>query len=368
MIGYVYYINLNARFIFITNKKQHMIYQLLGNTDLRISRICLGTMTFGQQNTYEEARDQMNLAVTKGINFFDTAEMYPVPANPSTQGETETYIGRWLKEYKKRSDLIIATKATGPGVHVAHINPHLGFSKQRLSEALHHSLSRLGTDYIDLYQLHWPERKTNCFGKMGFTPENDGWEDNIADVVDTLYSFKQQGKIRYWGLSNETPWGVMRFLQEAKRYPDFMPVSIQNPYNLVNRTFEIGLAEIVFRENIGLLAYSPLAFGLLSGKYHYKQDVPQDRLNQFKQMARYNSPVTFEATSKYLEIAKSLSVSPAILSISYLLSKPYVHSVIIGATNLLQLEENISAFEWKPDDNMIGMIENVHKIIPNPAP
>lgn len=345
-----------------------MIYQLLGKSDLNISKICLGTMTFGQQNTFEEARDQMNLAIENGINFIDTAEMYPVPANPSTQGKTEEYIGRWLKESNKRSELILATKATGPGIHVAHVSPDLGFSTQRLSDALDKSLSRLGTDYIDLYQLHWPERKTNCFGKMGFIPENDGWEDNIGQVVETLYMFKQQGKIRHWGLSNETPWGLMRFMQEAGKYQDFMPVSIQNPYNLVNRTFEIGLAEISYRENIGLLAYSPLAFGLLSGKYHEKLDLPQDRLNQFKQMARYNSPVTFDATSKYLEIARNHSVSLAQMSISYLLTKPYVHAVIIGATNVLQLEENIRSIQWSPDEKLIGLIEEVHKLMPNPAP
>lgn len=311
----------------------------------------------------------MDYAVDKGINFIDTAEMYPVPANPSTFGSTETFIGNWIQERKNRSRLVLATKVTGPGIHVAHVSEKLGFSPQRMFEAVDNSLRRLKTDYIDLYQLHWPERKTNCFGKLGFVIDpQDTWKDNIAEVVDTLFTLKTQGKILHWGVSNETPWGAMSFIRHAERYEDFAPVSIQNPYNLLNRTFEIGLAEIAFREKMGLLAYSPLAFGLLSGKYHDHTSSPQNRLNQFKQMARYNSENTYKIAGLYLELAAEFGISAAQMSIAILLSKPWVSSVIIGATNLLQLDENIGAMDLTLQPELLEKIDKIHLSNQNPAP
>lgn len=346
-----------------------MVYNNLGQSDLSVSRICLGTMTFGQQNSCKEAFEQLDHALDKGINFIDTAEMYPVPANPSTSGSTETFIGNWVKERKNRTRLVLATKVTGPGIHVAHVSKKLGFSRQRVFEAVDNSLRRLNTDYIDLYQLHWPERKTNCFGKLGFFIDpQDTWKDNFEEVVDTLFTLKTQGKILHWGISNETPWGAMRFLRHADRYKDFAPVAIQNPYNLLNRTFEIGLAEIAFREKIGLLAYSPLAFGLLSGKYHYRTSSPQHRLNQFKQMARYNSENTFKITGLYLNLAAEFEISPAQMSIAILLAKPWVSSVIIGATNLVQLDENIGAIDLTLKPELLEKVEKIHLMHQNPAP
>lgn len=346
-----------------------MLYNNLGRSALSVSRICLGTMTFGQQNTYEEAVAQLDLALDRGINFIDTAEMYPVPANPATSGSTEKFIGRWIQERKNRTKFVLATKVTGPGLHVSHVSPKLGFYRQRIMEAVDNSLSRLQTDYIDLYQLHWPERKTNCFGKLGFTVDpQDTWQENFAEVTDTLHELKTQGKILHWGISNETPWGVMRFLQAAKKYDDFSPLSIQNPYNLLNRTFEIGLAEIAYRESLGLLAYSPLAFGLLTGKYHNKTASPDNRLNQFKQMARYNSEYTYAVAEKYCKLAAEYGISPAQMSIAYLLTKPWVRSVIIGATNLSQLHENIGAIDLVLSTEIGERIEKIHLTHQNPAP
>jgi aryl-alcohol dehydrogenase-like predicted oxidoreductase len=346
-----------------------MEYNKLGLSDLIVSKICLGTMTFGQQNALNDAFEQLDLATNYGVNFIDTAEMYPVPANPETQGKTESYLGDWFTSRKNRNKFILGTKVTGPGLHVKHINENMFFSEKRFSEALHNSLLRLKTDYIDLYQIHWPERKTNCFGKMGFSVDRDDtWSDNIQEVVQILHKFKSQGKIRYWGISNETPWGTMRYLQESKKISDFQLISIQNPYNLVNRTFEIGLAEMAFRENISLLAYSPLAFGLLSGKYHEGHSKPTDRLNQFKNMARYNSPVTFNVVSKYLDIANRHGISLAKMSLSYLMTKPYVTSVIIGATDNSQLKENMESIDITLSDQIINEIELVHKDFANPAP
>lgn len=235
-----------------------MKYTVLPNTNLKISKFCLGTMTWGQQNTEAEAHQQLNFAIEKGINFIDCAEMYPVPANPSTQGRTENYIGNWLKEKKNRTDLVIATKIAGPSRNMDHIRQPMDFSKNSLEDAINNSLKRLQTDYIDLYQLHWPERNTNYFGQRDYTHiENEVWGDNFAEVLYNLEHFVKEGKIRHIGLSNETPYGVMRCMEEARR-GKIKIATIQNPYNLLNRKDEIGLSEILQRENIGYLAYSPL--------------------------------------------------------------------------------------------------------------
>jgi len=346
-----------------------MKYTQLGQTDVQISKICLGTMTFGQQNSREEAWKQIDMAKGRGVNFMDTAEMYPVPANAATQGSTEQFIGDYFAKNKKRNEWIIATKVTGPGKHVSHIAGHLGFSKERMRDAIQKSLKRLHTDHIDLYQLHWPERPTNCFGRLGYPVENAGeWIDNFEEVIHTLWQFREEGLIRAWGLSNETPWGLMRALKVSESYDNFFPATIQNPYNLLNRTFEVGLSEMAMREGVGLLAYSPLAFGLLTGKYHDQSASSESRLNQFPQMARYSSDVSFEVASQYINLAKEYHLSPAQMGIAYILKRPFLYSVIAGATSLKQLSENIDSANMELPDELLRKIEDIHKSHSNPAP
>ena len=346
-----------------------MKYTNIRNSDQKISKICLGTMTFGEQNSMEEAMLQMDMAIDYGINFFDTAEMYPVPANPATQGKTESYLGTWFKKTNKRHEIILATKITGPGRHVTHVAPDLRYTRTRIKEALHKSLHRLKTDYIDIYQLHWPERTTNCFGKLGYPVEaTDYWEDNFSEVIETLHQSKEEGHIRFWGLSNETPWGVMRALNESRLFTNFAPVTIQNPYSFLNRTFEIGLSEMAMRENVGLLAYSPLAFGMLTGKYHDQTATSFARLNQFPQMARYSRPEVYRIAQEYIQVAHDFNMSPAQMAIAYILQKPFLDAAIIGATNLHQLLENIESFDLELPMTLINRIESIHNQHANPAP
>ena len=347
-----------------------MKYNKLGNTDIEVSEICLGTMTFGEQNSEAEGHEQLDYAVDNGVNFVDTAEMYAVPGKQETQGLTEKYIGTWIKASGKRDKIVLATKVTGPTPSFKYISEHpLGFSKERMDEALHNSLERLQTDHIDLYQLHWPERNSNKFSQRGWDHKiEEKWQYNIDQVVERLNEYIKAGKIKHYGLSNETPWGVMKYLQESDVQDLQRPVSIQNPYGLLNRTYEVGLAEVSHREHIGLLAYSPMGFGLLSGKYHRKEDQPKDRLNLYKQMARYNSNESYEATSKYLAIADAHGISLAAMSLAYMRSKPWITSTIIGATNLNQLKENIDSASIPLDPSWLKAVEEVHKSIPNPAP
>ena len=347
-----------------------MKYNKLGNTNLEVSEICLGTMTFGEQNSEADAHEQLNYSLDHGVNFVDTAEMYAVPGRKETQGLTEKYIGTWIKSSGKREEIVLATKVTGPTASFDYISDFkLGFSKDRMDEALHNSLERLQTDYIDLYQLHWPERNNNIFSQRGWKHDSkEEWQYNIDQVVERLNGYIKAGKIRHYGLSNETPWGVMKYLQESDSQNLRRPVSIQNPYGLLNRTYEVGMAEISYREQIGLLAYSPMAFGLLSGKYHRKQDKPSDRLNKFKQMARYKSDQCYEATSQYLSIAESHDISLAAMSLAYMRSKPWITSTIIGATNLDQLKENIDSASIALDPSWLKAVEQVQNQIPNPAP
>mgnify|MGYP001344797114 CR=1 FL=1 len=346
-----------------------MEYRILGKTDIKVSAICLGTMTFGEQNTESEAHEQMNYALDQGINFIDTAEMYAVPGRQETQGSTERYVGSWLKKTGNRKNIILATKATGPSPTFTYISENLGFSRPRLLEAVNNSLQRLQTDYIDLYQLHWPERKTNFFGVLGYDHNTDnGWKDNFEETIGTLNELVQKGIIRHWGLSNETPWGVMRCCQVSTENHYAGMQSIQNPYNLLNRTFEIGLAEISIREKIGLLAYSPMAFGLLSGKFYKKTDTPGDRINRFKQMARYNAPQSRAAAAEYTRIADEAGISPAQMALAFVNSRPFVTANIIGATTMIQLKENISSIHLTLSQDIISAINAVHREIPNPAP
>ncbi len=347
-----------------------MKYNKLSRTDIEVSEICLGTMTFGEQNSENEGHAQMDMAVEMGVNFFDTAEMYAVPSTRENSGKTEEIIGTWFAKSGKRDKVVLATKVTGPSPNLEkYIAKNLGFSKPRIHEAINRSLTRLKTDYIDLYQLHWPERTTNMFGQRGFAEDkNDAWQDNMNEIVNTLNDLIKDGRIRAFGLSNETPWGLMRYLNESDNAGLERPVSIQNPYGLLNRLYEVGLSEMGVRENIGLLAYSPMGFGLLSGKYHTGNDKSGDRRNKFKQLNRYDSRQCYDATALYLEIANQYKMSLAQMSLAFVNSRPFVTSTIIGATNLDQLKENITSCNIQLSNEVLSEIENVHNLIPNPAP
>lgn len=345
-----------------------MKYTTIPKTQIKVSKICLGTMTFGEQNTEADAHNQLDYALDQGVNFIDTAELYAVPASEKTQGLTEKFIGTWLSKTKKRNDVVLATKIAGPSSNLAHIRKNLGYSKAALEEALTKSLKRLQTDYIDLYQLHWPDRNANFFGKRGYRHDPDEkWQDNMAAVIGILDNWVKEGKIRYYGLSNETPWGVMRHLQISNQNKWTRAKTIQNPYSLVNRTYEVGLAEISMREKIGLLAYSPMAFGKLSGKYLHKNN-PQGRISLFPQMSRYNKPQADRAIKTYAGIAQKHGMSLAQMSLAFVNQQAFVTSTIIGATTMEQLKENIGSIKVKLSDEMIREINEVHEQIPNPAP
>jgi len=345
-----------------------MKYTTLPNTDIKVSKLCLGSMTWGNQNTEAEGHKQLDYALDHGINFIDTAEMYPVPASPETQGRTSEIIGSWLKKSGQRDKVVLASKITGPGDYTAHIRT-TGFSKQSIHDAVNNELKRLQTDYIDLFQLHWPERSTNTFGVRDYTPnENDLWEDNFSDVLHTLNDIIKEGKIGNIGLSNEKAWGTMRYLQEAEMNTIKKPVTIQNAYSLLNRLFEGDLAEISHRENIGLLAYSPMAFGVLSGKYVKKTDSPHSRLNMFSRYTRYSSKQSTKAVKQYLELAEQYNISLAQLALAFVNQRPFVTSTIIGATNLEQLKENIESVNIKVNPKLLEAINTIHNNIPNPAP
>ena len=345
-----------------------MKYTNLPNTDIKVSKICLGTMTFGEQNTEQDAHKQLDFAIDKGVNFVDTAEMYSVPGRKETQGSTERFIGSWIAK-GNRDKIVLATKIAGPSRGLSYIRDNLGFSKKAILEALENSLKRLQTDYIDLYQLHWPERKTNCFGVRNYIhDENEKWQENFYEVVTTLNNLIKEGKIRHYGISNETPYGMLRYLEEAKCNDLKQPITIQNPYNLLNRTFEIGNAEISIKKKVGLLAYSPLAFGVLSGKFLSGKKHPNSRITLFPQMARYNNPQVENAVKKYADIAQKHGLSFAQMSLAFINQQPFVTSNIIGATNLKQLEENINSINITISNKVIKEIEDVFVSQPNPAP
>ena len=344
-----------------------MKYTKIPLTDIEVSKICLGTMTFGNQNTEAEAHEQMNYALSKGVNFFDTAEMYAVPPSAATQGKTEEYIGTWFKKYQNRDKVVLATKITGPSRGMTWIREDLNFTKESVTLALEGSLKRLQTDYIDLYQLHWPERNVNIFSQRNYKHDaSEAWEDNFNEVLHTLDQFVKAGKIREIGISNETPYGTMRFLEESKKGLPRMK-TIQNAYSLLNRTFEYGLSEIAMRENIGLLAYSPLGFGVLSGKY--LDNTPRDgRITLFPQYKRYSSDEATKAVKQYLKIANAAGISLTHLALAFINQQPFVTSNIIGATKMEQLKENIASIEVNLSSDVLEAIEAVHNTIPDPAP
>lgn len=345
-----------------------MKYTTLPNTDVKVSKICLGTMTFGQQNTEADGHAQMDYAVENGVNFFDTAEMYSIPSREETYGSTEKIIGTWFKKLGKRDEIVLASKIAGPNPNFGYMREKLDFSPASIKLALDQSLQRLQTDYIDLYQLHWPERKTNCFGQRGFKIQEDGWQDNIHNVLETLDGFVKEGKINHIGLSNENPWGIMRFLEESK-YNNLPRVkTVQNPYSLLNRLFENGSAEISMRENVGLLAYSPMAFGVLSGKFLTGEAHPNARIKLFPQYTRYNSAQSTQATRLYQEIAVKNGLTLTELSLAFIEHQSFVTSTIIGATSLEQLKENIDTIQVSLSDEILKAIDEVQAVIPDPAP
>jgi len=348
-----------------------MRYNKLGQSDVDVSVICLGTMTFGEQNTESEGHEQLDYAISQGVNFIDTAELYSVPASPETYGATERIIGTWLAKRGRRDDVIIGSKIAGPGVTpgwVEHIrNGQTQYNATHIDEALEGSLKRLQTDYIDLYQLHWPERKTNFFGKLGYEAQADSFTP-VKETLEALAKHVQSGKIRYIGLSNETPWGLMEFINIAKQYDLPLISSNQNPYNLLNRTYEIGNAEVSYRENVGLLAYSPLGFGVLTGKYLNNAQPEGARLSLWSQFARYSNPQAVKATQAYIDLAQKYGLEPAQMALAYVNSRPFLTANIIGATSIEQLKTNISSIDISLPIDLIDEIENIHIETPNPSP
>jgi aryl-alcohol dehydrogenase (NADP+) len=345
-----------------------MLYNQLGESDLKVSDICLGTMTYGKQNTIAEAHQQLDYAVAQGINFIDAAEMYPVPTSAETYGKTEAYIGEWLK-HQQRDKLIIATKIAGPGRGFEWVRGGAkAIDHTNIKQAVDDSLKRLQTDYIDLYQIHWPDRYVPRFGQTVFEPKQVKPSVPIVEQLEAFADIIKAGKVRYIGLSNETPWGVTQFSNAAKQLGLPKVVSIQNAYNLLNRVFDGALAEAVYYENIGLLAYSPLGFGFLTGKYlHGKPE--KARVTLFQNFGqRYLKPKVSEAVATYVDIAKSHNISPAQLAIAFVRSRWFVTSTIIGATTLEQLKENIESVNVVLDKEILDQIDAVHLQSPNPAP
>jgi len=344
-----------------------MEYRQLGRTDLNVSAICLGTMTWGEQNTQDQAFAQIERAKGAGINFIDTAEMYPVPPKAETYASTERMIGNWFKQRGDRADWILASKIAGPGNGIGYIRDgQLKHNRQHIVEALDASLKRLQTDWIDLYQLHWPERSTNFFGQLGYKHKADEDFTPIEEILEALDEQVKAGKIRHIGLSNETPWGTMKFLLEAERRGWPRAVSIQNPYNLLNRSFEVGLAEVALREQCGLLAYSPMAFGFLSGKY--EGGARPDKARLYSRFSRYFNPQSEAACSRYVALAREHGLDPAQMALAFVTQQPFVTSNIIGATTLEQLDSNIASAELKLSEEVLAGIEAIHKDHPNPAP
>lgn len=345
-----------------------MKYTTLPHTTTKVSKICLGTMTWGEQNTEAEGHEQMDYALDQGVNFFDVAELYPVPAKAKTYGETERIIGTWFKKTGNRDKVILASKIAGPGSYTAHIRG-TGFSKASIDEALEGSLKRLQTDYIDLYQLHWPERPVNCFGVRDYPYwEESEWQDNFAEILSALETHIKAGKIRHVGLSNESAWGVMRYLEESKQKGLPRMITLQNSYSLLHRAYETNLSEISLRENIGLLVYSPLAFGVLTGKY-LNGKMPRDaRVTLFPNYNRYSTKESEKAVIAYQEIAQKNALTLTELALAFINQLPFVTSNIIGATKMEQLKENIGSIQVELSHEIIDEINAVHVRIPNPAP
>lgn len=349
-----------------------MQFKPLADTGILLPEICLGTMTFGEQNTQEEAFEQLDYALEQGLYFWDTAEMYPVPPKPETQGATERIIGNWIASRGGRDKLFLASKIAGPSQGGSHIRDgQTRFGADEISAAIDQSLSRLQTDYIDLYQLHWPQRPTNFFGKLGYGNAEAAEDRAVTDLEETLTALQYEiknGRIRYIGLSNETPWGTMKFLHLAEKLGLSKFVSVQNPYNLLNRTYEIGMSEIAKYEGVGLLAYSPLAFGYLTGKFRNGARPADARVTLFSRFSRYSNPESEWAVEQYAQLAEQHGLTLTQLALAFIKQQFFVTSTIIGATNLDQLKENIQAFEVDLSEEVLKGIEAIHRQQPNPAP
>lgn len=346
-----------------------MRYDSLPQLDTRVSKICLGTMTWGQQNTENDAHDQMDLALDLGVNFWDTAEMYPSPPDKDKQGSTERFMGSWLAKTGRRDEVVIASKIS-PMSFLRGGNTR--FNKAQIQSAIDDNLKRLQTDYIDIYQLHWPERQANFFSQRGYDEAMAAQDlSELTPFLETISALNDEikrGRIRAYGLSNDTPWGVMRYLWEAEKNNLIAPITIQNPYSLLNRLYEVGLAEISHRENIGLLAYSPLGFGVLSGKYLDGKRPDGARLTIYDRYDRYINDEAKRATKAYAKIAKDFNLDMAQMALAFVNSRPFVTSNIIGATTLSQLKSNIDSVNLNLSDEVLAAIESVHQQIPNPSP
>lgn len=349
-----------------------MQFKPLANTGILLPEICLGTMTFGEQNTQADAFQQLDYALERGLNFWDTAEMYPVPPKPDTQGSTERIIGNWIAERGGRDKLFLASKIAGPSQGGSHIRDgKTKFVASEIESALDQSLTRLQTDYIDLYQLHWPQRPTNFFGKLGYGNTEATSDQTVTSLEETLIALSNEikkGRIRYIGLSNETPWGTLKFLHLAEKLGLEKFVSVQNPYSLLNRTYEIGMSEIAHYEGIGLLAYSPLAFGYLTGKFRNGARPANARVTLFSRFSRYSNPESEWATEQYAQLAEKYGLTLTQLALAFIKQQFFVTSTIIGATNLDQLKENIDAFDVNLSEEVLKGIEDIHRQQPNPAP
>ena len=345
-----------------------MKFKKLGNTDLDVSLICLGTMTWGTQNSEKDAFEQMDYSINQGINFFDTAELYSVPPTAESYGKTEIMIGNWFQKRKNRKKIILASKVAGPGCDWIRDGKN-NFNEKNIGKAIDGSLKRLKTDYIDLYQLHWPERSTNCFGRREFKPREDEkeWND-FESILEALDKFIKSGKIRYIGMSNETPYGLSKYLElsKSKKLPRMM--SVQNPYSLVNRTYEIGMSEISIREKCGLLVYYPLAAGALSGKYRNNQMPKNSRMALFKGWERMINPLAMKAYDEYYKLAKENDMTMVQLAQAFVNSRPFVTSNIIGATTMDQLRENVESINIELTEEIMDKINLIHNNNPNPSP
>lgn len=348
-----------------------MEYRKLGHTGIKVSLIGLGTMTWGEQNTQAQAHEQMDYALDQGVNLWDAAEMYPVPPKAETAGLTETYIGRWLAARKNRDKIFLATKVAGRG-GMTYLRggavKETRLDRAQILAAADESLGRLGTDYIDLYQLHWPDRTVNSFGKLGYEPSDDADAVPLEETLAALQDLRRAGKIRYWGVSNETPWGVMKMLALCEARGWDRPVTIQNPYSLLNRSFEVGLAEVSHREGVGLLAYSPLAMGVLSGKYLNGARPEGARLTLFERFKRYSNPQAERAAARYVALAREAGLDPAMMALAFVNQRSYVTSNLIGATQMDQLRANIASVGIRLGSDLIAAIEAIHKDQPNPSP
>ena len=345
-----------------------MKFRKLGTTDIDVSLICLGTMTWGTQNTEKDAFEQMDYAVSQGINFFDTAEIYSVPPTSDSYGKTEVMIGNWFEKRKNRDKIILASKVAGPGCDWIRGGGN-NFDEKKIGEAIDGSLKRLKTDYIDLYQLHWPERSTNFFGRRDYLFNNkEGNWNSFESILEALEKFIKSGKIRHIGMSNETPYGLSRYLEISKNKGAPRMMSVQNPYNLVNRTYEIGMSEISIREKCGLLVYYPLAAGGLSGKYRNGKMPKDSRMALFKGWERHLNPLAMKAYDKYFKLAKDFNLTMVQLAQSFVNSRPFVTSNIIGATTMDQLKENVESINIEFTDEMMDRVNEIHNNNPNPSP